>query len=308
MSSKHTIVGLGELLWDVLPSGRQLGGAPANFAYFTNLLGDRGLVASRVGDDELGREAAARLRQLGCSTDYLQRDPLHATGTVQVQVDAAGQPRFEIARPVAWDFLEWTPEWQRLAAEADAVCFGSLAQRSLQSRETILQFLRSTRPQALRVFDVNLRPPFYSSEVLASALPLAHIIKLNHDELPLMARLLGFPFTGERAAAEALLGRHGARLVCVTRGGCGSLLVAEKGAAEHPGFRVPVADTVGAGDAFTAALVHYHLLGATLREMNEAANRVGAWVASQVGGMPVPENGDLRNAVADLKPIPPPWA
>jgi len=130
MSRKHTIVGLGELLWDLLPSGRQLGGAPANFGYFANLLGDRGIVASRVGNDDLGRQAASRLRQLGSSTEYLQYDPTHATGTVAVRVDAAGQPQFEIARPVAWDFLEWTPAWKKLAEEADGVCFGSLAQRS----------------------------------------------------------------------------------------------------------------------------------------------------------------------------------
>ncbi|MGE5204573.1 MAG: carbohydrate kinase family protein [Chlamydiota bacterium] len=295
MSAKRIIVGLGELLWDLLPGGRQLGGAPANFAYFTNLLGDRGIVASRVGEDELGREAAAKVRQLGSSADYLQYDPAHGTGTAQVVVDSAGQPKFEIVQPVAWDFLQWTPAWRQLAERADAVCFGSLAQRSPASRETIQQFLRSTRPQALRVFDVNLRAPFYSAEVLAASLPLAHVIKLNHDELPLVAQLLGIPFSGERAAAEALLRRHGARLVCVTRGGCGSLLLGEQGADEHPGFRVSVADTVGAGDAFTAALVHYYLLAASLAKMNESANRVGAWVASQVGATPIPPGGKFAS-------------
>ena len=303
MSAKRIIVGLGELLWDLLPGGRQLGGAPANFAYFTNLLGDRGVVASRVGEDELGRAAAAKLRRLGSSADYLQYDPAHSTGTVQVAVDGAGQPQFEIARSVAWDILQWTPAWKQLAEQADAVCFGSLAQRSPASRETIQQFLRSTRPQALRVFDVNLRAPFYSAEVLAASLPLAHVIKLNHDEVPVVARLLGIPFSGERAAAEALLRRHGARLVCVTRGGCGSLLVGEQGADEHPGFRVAVADTVGAGDAFTAALVHYYLLGASLVKMNESANQLGAWVASQVGATPIPEHGDLPLALRTLQTL-----
>lgn len=302
MSRTRTIVGLGEILWDLLPGGPQLGGAPANFAYFSRLLGNHGVVASRVGNDELGRLAAARLRELGSSTDYLQCDSVHPTGTVQVRVDAAGQPQFEIAQPVAWDFLEWNSSWQQLAEQADAVCFGSLAQRSVASRETILRFLRSTRPETLRVFDVNLRQPFYSAEVLAASLPLADVIKLNHDELPLLLRLLGMPFTGERAAAEALLRAHKARLVCVTRGGGGSLLVGEQGAAEHPGFRVTVADTVGAGDAFTATLVHHCLLGVSLREMNEAANRVGAWVATQVGATPVPQNGDLQLALAALQP------
>ncbi|HEV2114485.1 MAG TPA: carbohydrate kinase, partial [Terriglobales bacterium] len=298
MSSTYTIVGLGELLWDLLPDGRQLGGAPANFAYFTNLLGDRGVVASRVGDDDLGHAAAGRLRELGSSPEHLQFDSSHPTGTVQVRLDAAGQPEFEIARPVAWDFLQWTPAWKLLAEEADAVCFGSLAQRSPVSRETILQFVRSTRRQALRVFDVNLRAPFYSAEVLAASLALADIVKLNNDELPVVARLLGIPFTGERAAAEALLRAYKASLVCVTRGNCGSLLMSRQAAAEHPGYRVEVADTVGAGDAFTATLVHHCLRGASLEEMNEAANRVGAWVASQVGATPVPQNGDLQLALA----------
>jgi fructokinase len=301
-SQRHAIIGLGEVLWDLLPGSRQLGGAPANFAYFANLLGERGIVASRVGDDELGREAFARVRQLGSTTEYLQCDPDHPTGTVHVQVDAAGQPQFEIAKPVAWDFLQWTTEWKQLAEEADAVCFGSLAQRSPVSRQTILQFVRATRPETLRVFDVNLRPPFYSAEVVAESLPLAQIIKLNHDELQVMTRLLGATFTSERAAAEMLLRKHGAKLVCITHGSCGSLLVGEQGVVEHPGFRVPVADTVGAGDAFTAALVHYYLCGASPQEMNEGANRVGAWVASQVGATPVPANGNLQLALAALKP------
>lgn len=299
MSSKHTIVGLGELLWDLLPSGRQLGGAPANFAYFATLLGDRGVVASRVGTDELGIEAAARLRHLGAAAEYLQSDSSHPTGTVQVGVAAGGQPCFAIAQAVAWDYLQWTPAWAQLAKEADAVCYGSLAQRSASSRQTILQFLRSTRPQALRVFDVNLRPPFYSAEVLAASLALADVVKLNHDELPTLASVLGIPYTNERMAAEALVGAGKVRLVCVTRGACGSLLVSCEGAAEHPGFRVAVADTVGAGDAFTATLVHHCLRGASLTTMNEAANRVGAWVASQVGATPVPPGGDLQTVLRD---------
>lgn len=298
---RRTIVGLGEVLWDLLPGGRQLGGAPANFAYFANLLGDRGIVASRVGEDELGRHAEAMLRRLGSGTDYLQRDSIHPTGSVQVRVDAAGQAQFEIARPVAWDFLEWTPAWQQLAEEADAVCFGTLAQRSPASRETIQQFLRSTRPQALRIFDVNLRPPFYSAEVLKTSLQLANVVKLNHEELPVLAEMLGIAWHSERAAAQALFHSHNFKLVCVTRGGCGSLLIGTQGADEHPGFRVKVADTVGAGDAFTATLVHHYLLGSPLAEMNERANRVGAWVASQVGATPVPESGDLRLALAAFK-------
>src|SRR5437868_8889533 len=142
------MVGLGEVLWDFLPGGKQLGGAPANFAYIASLLGDRGIVASRVGQDELGAAAAAKLTKLGLSFSYLQYDPIHPTGTVKVGVDGQGQPRFEIAKPVAWDFLEWTPEWQALAREADAICFGSLAQRSTGSRDSIQNFLIAKRADA----------------------------------------------------------------------------------------------------------------------------------------------------------------
>src|SRR3984893_10096280 len=153
----YLTVGLGELLWDMFPEGKQLGGAPANFAYMTSLLGDEGIVVSRVGTDALGRGAGRRLERLGVRASHLQLDRDHPTGTVKVSVDPAGQPTFEIAESVAWDFSEWTPEWRALAQRADAVCFGSLAQRSSQSRATIRAFLKELRPGATRVFDVNLR-------------------------------------------------------------------------------------------------------------------------------------------------------
>jgi fructokinase len=164
-AANRTIVGLGELLWDLLPSGKQLGGAPANFAYITNLLGDTGIPASRVGRDSLGDEALKKLAQLKLSNAFVQRDPTHATGTVKVEIDSSGQPGFDISEPVAWDFLEWIPSWQQLAKEADAVCFGSLAQRSAQSRSTIHNFLQATCPEAVRIFDVNLRQNFYSAQI-----------------------------------------------------------------------------------------------------------------------------------------------
>src|SRR5271169_589717 len=157
---KFTTVGLGELLWDIFPEGRQLGGAPANFAYMTNLLGDEGIVASRVGNDDLGEEAKHRLEHLGLGTSCIQLDPTYRTGVVQVEVDAKGQPTFQIAEPVAW---------QALAQKTDAVCFGSLAQRSPQSRQTIFSFLKTIRPETTRVFDVNLRQSFYSAQVLADS-------------------------------------------------------------------------------------------------------------------------------------------
>ena len=285
-TTKFTTVGLGELLWDVFPNSRQLGGAPANFAYMTNLLGDEGVVASRIGSDALGDEAKRWLEQMGLDTSWVQCDATHRTGVVLVKVDAQGQPTFEIAQPVAWDFLEWSASWQRLARRADAVCFGSLAQRSPQSRETTHSFLNTIRPETTRVFDVNLRQAFYSAQILSDAAKHADILKLNHDELPTLVQLLGVPFHDEESAAQWLLNTFHIKLVCLTRGARGSLLVSEYAKHEHPGVPVQVADTVGSGDAFTAALVYHYLRRAPLEQMNEAANRMGSWVASQTGATP----------------------
>jgi fructokinase len=289
-ANTHTVVGLGELLWDMFPEGEQLGGAPANFAYMTNLLGDRGVVASRIGDDDLGRAARQRLERLRLSTTDVQVDPAHPTGVVKVDVDPAGQPSFDIAPDVAWDFFEWTPAWNSLAERADAVCFGSLAQRSPQSLKTIRSFLNALRPGTTRVFDVNLRQSFYSARVLEESSEVADIIKVNHDELPVVAKLLGLPFTyDEMRAAQWLRAKYDAKLVCITRGAKGSVVVSETETSEHPGYRVHVADTVGAGDAFTAALVYHYLRHASVSTLNEAANRMGAWVASQSGATPAPD-------------------
>jgi len=302
MTSLKNVVGLGEILWDLLPSGRQLGGAPANFAYCSHLLGDRGVVASRVGQDELGAEVRQRLLGLGISDQFLQVDPEHPTSTVNVQVDAEGQPRFEIVDAVAWDFLEWTPTWKALAQSADAICFGSLAQRHAQSRETILKFLDATRPEALRTFDVNLRQNFYSAEVVRESLERANVTKLNHEEVPRIANLLSITAPDPNSFCAELIRKFDLQLICITRGINGSLLCTKDDTVEHPGFTVQVADTVGAGDAFTAALVHELLRGSTLQQMNDSANRVGAWVASRHGAMPkLPEVG-LAQALADLQP------
>ena len=282
----YTVVGLGELLWDVFPKGKELGGAPANFAYMTSLLGDYGIVASRVGSDALGRTAGRRLERIGLRSRYLQIDAKHATGTVKVEVDPAGQPTFEIAESVAWDFFEWTPEWERLAATADAVCFGSLAQRSAQSRDTIRAFLKEVRRGTTRVFDVNLRQAFYSADTLAESMTLTDILKLNQDELPIVVKLLGHEFQNDERAARWLRDTYSLQLVCVTRGAKGSLLVSGSETSRHAGCRVVVADTVGSGDAFTAALVYHYLRRGSLATLNEAANRMGAWVASQTGATP----------------------
>ncbi|MCA1593957.1 MAG: carbohydrate kinase [Acidobacteria bacterium] len=281
-----TVVGLGELIWDMLPAGKQLGGAPTNFAYIAGLLGDRAIVASRIGDDELGREAAKRLERMGISTRYLQLDAEHPTGTVGVRVDVRGEPHFSVNENSAWDYLEWTPAWEELAARADAVCYGTLGQRTARAARTITSFLEHTRPEALRVFDVNLRHSFFTAEMLAHALSVATIVKLNAVELSNAARLLNFREREERALGARLLREFGIGMIAVTRGAGGSLLLTAEEAVEHPGLRVRVADTIGAGDAFTATLAHYYLRRAPLEIIGEAANRVGAWVATQAGATP----------------------
>jgi fructokinase len=297
---KKKVVGLGEVLWDMLPERTCLGGAPANFAYITTLMGDQGIVASRVGEDSPGIDALRRMEELGLDIDHVQTDRAHPTGTVSVEVDGQGLARYQIARPVAWDFLEWTPHWQHLAEQADAVCFGSLAQRSEQSRSTIQRFLDASTG-AVKVFDVNLRQSYYSQEILAESMKAADIVKLNDEELPKIMRLGNLPHTDERSSAHRLMEAYDLKLVCVTRGGRGSLLVRDGNVSEHKGFRVKVADTVGSGDAFTAGLVHEYLHGAPLGLMNEVANLVGAWVASEVGGMPCPKRGALEHSLAEIR-------
>jgi fructokinase len=289
VSDSRTILGLGEALWDLLPQGKQLGGAPANFAYMSALLGHRAMVASRVGQDALGVELRQRLAELKVDGSHLQVDPARATGTVRVHLDRQGQPSYEITQDVAWDFLEWTPSWQRLAAQADVICFGSLAQRSTTARGTISAFLSASRPDAIRIFDVNLRQEFFSSEILAQSLRLASVAKLNDAELPVVARQLGCDLRDEKSSAERLRREFGLELVSITRGARGSLLVRDGESDEHAGFAVRVVDLVGAGDAFTAALAHHLMGGSSLGVMNRAANRMGAWVASQCGATPPPD-------------------
>lgn len=296
--SRFTIVGLGEVLWDVFPTHKQLGGAPANFAYISSLLGEEGIVASRIGTDELGEEVVQRLQQLGLSASHLQRSASRPTGTVKVEVGADGQPCFEITKSVAWDFLEWTPELEDLASRADAVCFGSLAQRDAHSRATIQQFLRSTREGAVRVFDVNLRQKFYTAEILETSAGMANVMKLNHEEVPVVLGALNAPRMHELDAARWLCERFSLKLVCVTRGGAGSLLVSPTGHHAHAGYQVKVADTVGAGDAFTATMVHHYLRGSDLPVMNEAANCMGGWIASKPGATPALDEGQIKKVRA----------
>ena len=280
------VVGLGELLWDLLPSGKQLGGAPANFAYISSLFGARAVVASRVGVDPLADDAVQTLATLGLEDALVQRDSSHPTGTVGIEIDDHGQPTFTIFEDVAWDHIEWTPDWEKLAAQADAVCFGSLAQRSPDSRSTILRFLKSTRNDALRIFDVNLRQNYFSRGVLIESLTLADVVKLNDAELPVLLSTCGLPVRNELENARVLRQEFDLDLVCVTRGMHGSLLLSESESDAHPGYKVTVSDTIGAGDAFTATLAHLYAQEASLPSINTVANRVGSWVASLPGAMP----------------------
>ena len=288
----HLILGIGELLWDLLPEGPRLGGAPANFTVMAGRLGSHAAILSRIGRDDLGRKAVDLLDPLPADTEFLQVDPAHETGRVTVALKD-GQPEYTIHEPAAWDFMELSDEWVKLAERADAICFGSLAQRSVESRQTIQTLAAQTQARCVRVFDVNLRAPFYSSEVVQESLELATVMKMNDAEVPLVLGLLGLQsFDVQdpgalRAGAGRLLEEFPTlRMVAVTRGGAGSLLVTREAWHEHPGIPVKVTDTIGAGDAFTAAMTHYMLRCADLATLNEAGNRWGGWVASQAGAMP----------------------
>lgn len=291
MKESRLILGLGELLWDLLPSGPRLGGAPANFAVMAGRLGNHSVLLSRIGRDDLGRRAVEELDPLPIDTSHLQIDPVHETGRVTVALDPAGQATYTIHQPAAWDALELTDDWVQLAERADALCFGSLAQRSVESRQTLQTLAAQSASACVRVFDVNLRTPFYSGEILQESLELATVAKMNDAEVPEVLSLLGLPQPegphALRIAAERLLAEFPTlSLIAITRGAHGSLLVQRGAWHQHPGLPTQVADTIGSGDAFTAALTHYLLRGAPLPVLNEAGNRWGSYLASQQGAMP----------------------
>ncbi len=293
------VVGLGELLWDELPEGRRLGGAPANFAVMAARLGVRGIIASRLGDDEPGEAARKLLRELPVDSRFLQTDAERASGSVSVTI-ADEQPQYVIHAPVAWDELELTPAWLELAARADAVCWGTLAQRDARSEETVHGFLAATHMGCLRIFDVNLRAPFFTAEAVTRSLKRATVLKLNDGEMPQLLSLAGLSLATEylpeddaarakalTADARRLLVTYAQlELVAITLGEHGSLLVTRDELVRHRGVATKVVDTVGAGDAFTAALAVHRLLGKSLAVQSEAANLWGSWVAGQSGAMP----------------------
>lgn len=287
------VIGIGELLWDCFPDARRPGGAPANVAFHASQLGACGLVASRVGRDVPGDELVSYLSGQGLETRYIQRDDEHPTGTVTVQFEA-GAPAYTIHEKVAWDYLALTQSLENISSQAAAICYGTLAQRSAASRKTIRDCLEYAE-DAWRVYDVNLRPPHYHDTLLAESLDRAQVAKLNHEELPEITEMFGLRASGLRGQAAKLRERFSLRLVCATRGAGGVLLLSASEVVDLPGARVQTADTVGAGDACTAALACGLVWGWPLKSIAQLANDVGGLVASRSGAMP-----DLRAEFADL--------
>ncbi len=282
---KPIIAGIGEILWDMFPDGGRLGGAPTNFACHCHQLGAEAYPVSCVGDDDLGQETLAQLKQLGVSARYLQESAEHETGRVLVSLDEGGKPSYEILEGVAWDFLTFTPEWKALAHSLDAVCFGVLSQRSTQTRETIYRFLKEMPEKAIRIFDVNLREPFFSKAPVEESLRLASILKLSDEELPVLARY--FDLSGDvKNQLSRLRERFDLDLIAYTRGPDGSLLLSAEGVNETSGLSITAVDSVGAGDSFTAALCTGLLAGMSLPEVNTFANKVAAFVCSRHGACP----------------------
>ncbi|MBL8850814.1 MAG: carbohydrate kinase [Planctomycetaceae bacterium] len=301
------VIGLGEVLWDLFPDAQKPGGAPANVAFQAGQLGGRGAVASRVGRGELDRYVDERgnvfdrlgdrlvsyLGERGLDLSALQRDDRHSTGCVTVDVSDPHHPRYTIHEG-AWDFIAADRALVELAGRADAICFGSLAQRSPDSRAAIHAALAAAGQECLTVFDVNLRQNWWDIEWITRSMQAADVLKLNHDEVATLAPLMNAPAEPLRFARHAQQA-HGIETVCITRAEHGCLLVRGDETVDLPGIKVNVVDAVGAGDAFSAALIIATLRNWPLQNTGELANRVGALVASRPGAMP-----DLREELAGL--------
>jgi len=294
-STTPAIVGLGEILWDVFPDRATFGGAPANFACTAaGLAGSSARIsmAGAVGDDDLGRKALAefRRRRVDVSAVTVLPEP---TGRVDVTIDSAGHASYVFAPDCAWDNIPWTNSLGRLAAETSAVCFGTLGSRGNVSLATIRRFLAAVPSVALRILDINLRPPFWTPGLIRDLLPLATVFKCNDDELPVVAEILGLSGSPE-AILRQLVSSHSLRLAALTRGAKGSLLMTADGtSSDLAGTPVDVVDTVGAGDAFTAAVTLGLLAGWPLEELHAHAERVASFVCTQAGGTP-PIPAELR--------------
>lgn len=280
------VVGMGEALWDVLPEGKKIGGAPANFAYHVSQFGLNSCVVSAVGDDKLGMEILDNFREkkLNCMIETVP----YPTGTVQVELDAAGVPCYDIKEGVAWDNIPYTPALEGLARQTRSVCFGSLAQRSVVSRETINRFL-SAMPDGegqCKIFDVNLRQGFYTKEILCNSMRQCNILKINDEELVTISRMFGYPGIDLQDKCWILLAKYNLKMLILTCGVNGSYVFTpgEVSFVETP--KVEVADTVGAGDSFTATFVASILKGKSVNEAHKLAVEVSAYVCTQNGAMP----------------------
>lgn len=285
MKKKNIIVGLGEALWDCLPEGRKIGGAPANFAYHSSQFGNEAWAVSAVGNDALGEETVAVLKEKGLNLIMPKVD--FPTGTVEVTLDEQGVATYDIREGSAWDNVPFTPEMEALAKRCDAVCFGSLAQRSEVTKETIYRFLNAVPSDCLRIFDINLRQHFYSKEIIQESLRRCNILKINDEELVLIGRMFGYPGLDIENKCWLIMGKYNLDMLVLTCGVNGSY-VFSKGAMsflETP--KVEVADTVGAGDSFTGSFVASILGGMTIPEAHRVGVTVSAFVCTQNGAMPV---------------------
>lgn len=283
-NNKNLIVGLGEALWDVLPEGAKLGGAPANFAYHVGQFGHKSVAISALGNDNLGDETVKNYDKMGLN--YIMPRIDYPTGTVQVQLDAEGIPTYNIKTNVAWDNIPFTPEIQKAAENCRAVCFGSLAQRSEQSRNTISRFLDATPCECLKIFDINLRQNFYTKEVIKDSLKRCDILKINDEELITIGRMFGYPGLDIENKCWLILGKYNLNMLVLTCGTNGSYVFAPGVSSFQETPKVEVADTVGAGDSFTASFTAGILAGMPVIEAHKLAVEVSAYVCTQKGAMP----------------------
>lgn len=284
---KDIVVGMGEALWDVLPEGKKIGGAPANFAYHVSQFGLPSCVVSAVGNDALGKEIVENFTSKGLN--QLIAEVPYPTGTVQVEIDPAGVPQYEIKENVAWDNIPYTAHLEQLAQITKAVCFGSLAQRNVVSRNTINRFL-DAMPQtddALVIFDVNLRQGFYNKEILCNSMKRCNILKINDEELVTVSRMFGYPGIDLQDKCWILLGKYNLKMLILTCGINGSYVFTPGNVSFQPTPKVEVADTVGAGDSFTAAFVASILKGKSVQEAHSLAVQTSAYVCTKKGAMPI---------------------
>lgn len=284
---RQFVVGLGEVLWDMLPEGKKMGGAPANFAYHVSQFGLESRVASAIGCDASGDELLDHLRQKSLQGVVERVD--YPTGSVGVEVDEKGVPRYDIREDVAWDHIPFTPRLEELARHTQAVCFGSLAQRHSASRSTIQQFL-DTMPEEegrYKIFDINLRQNFYTPEILLSSLQRCNILKINDEELDVISRIFGLPDMGVQKKCHGMLEKYDLKALILTCGTQGSFVFTPDDTSFQNTPKVEVADTVGAGDSFTAAFTAALLTGRDLHEAHRLAVKVSAYVCTQSGAMPV---------------------